>query len=476
MPARLRLLDHRRRPATLALDTPRTILCAAALFGGFYALQSQDSNPADALEVLYVLPIAVLALRFGLLGGLAGAAAGIVLIAAGHSVTGVWDMSSLGNVCWATVLLLLGILPGRFVDRRRSLEADIARSFEESIDLLATADTNGRFTRVNRAWERTLGHSAETMCSRPFTEFVHPADLAATTVEHQAVVGGARDAVGFRNRYRAADGSYRWLEWSGHSAEIGGVVHAVARDVTTLHEAEEQLANHAQLLESEVAQRTHELEDSRTKALQRMALASEYRDGDTFHHTARVGQMSAQIGAHLCLGEQQVAILREAAPLHDVGKIGIPDSILLKPGKLTPQEYETMKTHAELGARLLDGSGSPVLQMATVIAESHHERWDGAGYPHGLAGELIPLPGRIVAVADVYDALINDRPYKRAWSIERAVAEIAAGAGGQFDPSVVKAFLEVQREAGVNIDHAVTSTAAQHSSNPPRTGRPGVRA
>jgi putative two-component system response regulator len=129
-----------------------------------------------------------------------------------------------------------------------------------------------------------------------------------------------------------------------------------------------------------------------------------------------------------------------------VGKLGIPDTILLKPGKLTEQEYEVMKTHAELGERLLSSSVSPVLQMAAVIAGSHHERWDGTGYPAGLAAEGIPLVGRIVAVADVYDALTHDRPYKSLWPVEQAIAEIHRGAGTQFDPRVVDAFLETRAE------------------------------
>jgi len=130
--------------------------------------------------------------------------------------------------------------------------------------------------------------------------------------------------------------------------------------------------------------------------------------------------------------------------LHDVGKLAIPDSILLKAGKLTPEEFEVMKTHAALGSRLLSSGSSPVLQMAAVIAATHHERWDGGGYPNGLSGETVPLVGRIVAVADVFDALTHDRPYKRAWSVQDAIAEIGRGAGGQFDPRVVTAFLALR--------------------------------
>ena len=431
----------------LTLGAPQSILVAVALFACFYVLQARDSHPADALEVLYVVPIALLALQFGLRGGLLGAFVGLALIGIYDVAAQEFDVTVLGDACWVVAFVLLGGLLGRFVDYRRSLEAEISRYFDESLDLLATADTNGRFTRVNPAWERALGHSAQTMCSRPLIDFVHADDRERTAAEHAAVASASRDAIGFRNRYRTADGDYRWLEWSGHAPRPGAVVLAVARDVTAQYEAEQQLANHAQTLEAAVAERTRELEDARSKTLQRLALAAEYHDDDTFQHTERVGRTSAQIAARLGLEAEQIGFLRKAAPLHDVGKIGIPDRMLLKPGKLTAEEYEVVKTHAKLGAQLLQGSGSPVLQMATVIAESHHERWDGAGYPNGLSGEEIPLVGRIVAVADVFDALIQLRPYKPAWPVERAIAEMQRAAGSQFDPRVVAAFLAVQSDA-----------------------------
>ncbi len=147
-----------------------------------------------------------------------------------------------------------------------------------------------------------------------------------------------------------------------------------------------------------------------------------------------------------------MTLLRHAAPLHDVGKLGIPDRILLKPGRLTVAEFEEMKSHAELGERLLSSGSSRVLQMAAVIAATHHERWDGAGYPTGLAGEEIPLIGRIVAVADVFDALTHARPYKAAWPRERAIATIEAGAGTQFDPRVVAAFLAMRADLDMLFD------------------------
>src|SRR4030095_11064592 len=158
-----------------------------------------------------------------------------------------------------------------------------------------------------------------------------------------------------------------------------------------------------------------ELEETQIEILERLALAAEYRDDDTGEHTRRVGQMSAQIAKALQLPEADVELIWRAAPLHDVGKIAIPDAILLKPGKLTPEEFAQMKTHTALGAKMLSRGRFPLLQMAEEIALTHHEHWNGNGYL-GLAGESIPIAGRIVAVADVFDALTHERPYKKAWS------------------------------------------------------------
>jgi len=202
-----------------------------------------------------------------------------------------------------------------------------------------------------------------------------------------------------------------------------------------------QLQDQNQVLEQKVRERTLELEQTQVEILERLALASEYRDDDTGEHTKRVGHMSAQIAQTLGLLEEEVELIRRAAPLHDVGKIAIPDSILLKPGKLTPEEFEQMKTHTTIGAKMLSGGRFPLLQMAEEIALTHHERWDGTGYLK-LHGETIPLVGRIVAVADVFDALTNERPYKKAWPRNEAIEEIQRQGGRQFDPRVVEAFLK----------------------------------
>lgn len=200
------------------------------------------------------------------------------------------------------------------------------------------------------------------------------------------------------------------------------------------------------LLDVKVRERTRDLENAQLETLQRLALAAEYRDDDTGLHTRRVGITCGKIAEILGLPASQVALITRAAPLHDVGKIGISDTILLKPGKLTDQEFEIMKQHAVIGAKILSGSTSPWLQMAEEIALSHHERWNGRGYPNGLVGEAIPLVGRIVAVADVFDALTHERPYKSAWSASDAVTEMQAQSGSQFDERVVQAFMMLPHE------------------------------
>jgi HD-GYP domain-containing protein (c-di-GMP phosphodiesterase class II) len=178
----------------------------------------------------------------------------------------------------------------------------------------------------------------------------------------------------------------------------------------------------------------------RVDTLHRLALAAEYRDDNSPEHTQRVGALAARMARHMGQSDRMVWLVRQAAPLHDVGKIAIPDTILLKPGRLEPEEFEVVKTHAVLGARVLADGGSEVFAVAEQIARSHHERWDGGGYPDGRSGQDIPLVARLVAVADVFDVLVHERPYKEAWTVEDAAGEIRTGAGTQFDPDVVAAF------------------------------------
>jgi putative two-component system response regulator len=203
-----------------------------------------------------------------------------------------------------------------------------------------------------------------------------------------------------------------------------------------------QVQSQNQILEAKVRERTRELEAAQIEIIERLARAAEFRDDNTGQHTERVGQMAALLARQLGLPDAQVSLIRRAAPLHDVGKIGIPDAVLLKMGKLTIEEFEVVKTHTTIGARILSGSRFGMLRLAEEIAFTHHERWDGEGYV-GIKQDQIPLAGRIVAVADVFDALTQKRPYKAAWPIAEAIAEIERQRTRQFDPEIVDAFLRV---------------------------------
>jgi putative two-component system response regulator len=195
-------------------------------------------------------------------------------------------------------------------------------------------------------------------------------------------------------------------------------------------------------LEERVRDRTKELEQARLDILYRLARAAEFRDDATGEHTRRVGTMAGRIAAALGLDAERSDTIGRAAMLHDIGKIGIPDRILLKPEPLTPEEFEVIKQHTIIGRDILAGSPAPLLQTAELIAFSHHERWDGRGY-HGLSADGIPIEGRIVAVADTWDALVNDRPYRSAQSAGAAIEEIESERGTQFDPEVLDAFLSI---------------------------------
>jgi putative two-component system response regulator len=199
-------------------------------------------------------------------------------------------------------------------------------------------------------------------------------------------------------------------------------------------------------LEDRVQARTRELEGAHLETVERLALAVEYREDGTGGHTRRVGQMAGLLARALGLPQADVMLIRQAAPLHDVGKIAIPDSILLKPGRLTMDEWAVMKTHTTIGAKIVSGGHYSLLLTAEAVALNHHERWDGTGYPRGLTGEAIPLPARIVAVADSFDAMMHARPYREAFSEEYAVIELERCAGAQFEPRCVQSFLAMMND------------------------------
>jgi putative two-component system response regulator len=215
----------------------------------------------------------------------------------------------------------------------------------------------------------------------------------------------------------------------------------------------DQMQNYERNLEAEVARKTEKLQSALKKldqayaeTIYRLSRAGEYRDEDTGTHVMRVSRYTKAIARRMGLKENFAEAFFYASPMHDIGKIGVPDAILLKPGKLNPEEWEIMKRHTTIGAQILKGSKDGVIKMAEVIALTHHEKWDGNGYPKGLKGNKIPLAGRITAIADVFDALISRRPYKEPFPLEKAFEIIKASEGSHFDPQIVSAFFDCQDE------------------------------
>ncbi|WP_394493475.1 response regulator [Shewanella sp. ENK2] len=203
------------------------------------------------------------------------------------------------------------------------------------------------------------------------------------------------------------------------------------------------LYDQKRLLESEVAQRTKELSETRFEIIRRLGRAAEYKDNETGLHVIRMSHYARLLAIASGHSSRFCELVYNAAPMHDIGKIGTPDSILKKPGKLDADEWKEMQAHAQIGAEIIGDHDDPLLQMAKRIAISHHEKWDGSGYPQGLSGEDIPIEGRIIAIADVFDALTSARPYKKAWTVEDTMALIEKESGKHFDPDLVKQFRSV---------------------------------
>lgn len=236
-------------------------------------------------------------------------------------------------------------------------------------------------------------------------------------------------------------------------------LQARVANLLTLRAAQVELADRASWLSREVERATAHLLAREEEIIWRLARAIEYRDGDTGGHVSRVAQISQLIAAGIGLSPERCRTIYLAAPLHDIGKIGIADAILGKPGKLTPEEFKIMREHVTIGARILERGSSELIRTAELIAQSHHERWDGAGYPDRLSGADIPVEARVVAIADVFDALCSERPYKQAWPIEKAYAEIVACSGTHFDPACVDAFCakwpEIEDIMGAATERAI---------------------
>ena len=303
--------------------------------------------------------------------------------------------------------------------------------FEEAPIGSVITGRDGRIERVNLALCTMLGHIPEAFSGAHFLDFTHPEDREHSAAAVDSVMSGALGAPHFDARY---------LHASGRVVETRIALTAIRDD------ADEVAQLFAQVEDVTDARRTtRELQQAQFEMLARLAAAAELHEDDTGQHTLRVADLSVAIGRTIGLPDEQLELLRLAAPLHDVGKIAISDAVLRKRGKLTIEEFDQVKTHTTSGAQMLAGSPYELLALAEQIALTHHEHWDGSGYPTGLAGEAIPITGRIVAVADVFDALTHPRPYKAAWSTADAITELTSHAGTHFDPLVVDAFLSGHR-------------------------------
>jgi diguanylate cyclase (GGDEF)-like protein/PAS domain S-box-containing protein len=290
-----------------------------------------------------------------------------------------------------------------------------------------------RLVRVNDALCSILGRPREELLGQRIIDLTHPNDRGSVAKQKQILTSGTAGTYETEKRYLRPDGSTVWVAVYMivlHSAD--GSVRAFSSQVIDITERRNRAA---------------EVTAARVESLRRLATATEYRDNETYEHTERVGRLSVTIGPALGVTEPQLDLLRQAASLHDIGKVGISDVILLKSGRLTAEERQVMERHTLIGADILSGSDSSVLKMAEEIALTHHERWDGNGYPNKLAAETIPLVGRIVAIADAFDALTHERPYKEAWPVDRAVRQICDESGSHFDPTVVSAFKTLDHTA-----------------------------
>lgn len=241
-----------------------------------------------------------------------------------------------------------------------------------------------------------------------------------------------------------------------HGFEVGAVDYitkpisapvVLARVKTHLALHNQQLA-----LEQEVRERTEELHETRLQIIQRLGRAAEYKDNETGRHVIRMSHYARVMALKAGVPDDEADLIFNAMPMHDIGKIGIPDRIILKPGPLDEEEWAIMRQHPQIGADIIGEHNHPLMQYARTIALTHHEKWDGSGYPNGLIGEQIPFVGRLAALADVYDALTSKRPYKEAWSIERAASVIHEGAGKHFDPGLMSLF-DASLEEFKDIQH-----------------------
>lgn len=324
--------------------------------------------------------------------------------------------------------------------RRRTLEAQIQAAMERAPVPIYIKDLDRRYLLANRLTHEALGLEPGEMIGRSDTELLSPETEPLVRESDMRVIRDEepcerQETMVINGRERTfLSVKFPYLDGEGNLAGVTGV----STEITAQCEAERLQRDIALAREQAI----EELRSSRQEMVERLARAIELHDAETGRHVERMARIASYLGSQLGLDDGQILLLRAAAPLHDVGKIATPDEILRKPGPLTPEERAEMQRHAEIGHQILAGSDSELLQMAARIALTHHEWFDGSGYPRGLKGEEIPIEGRIVAVADVLDALLSDRPYRQAISVDEAVELIRDGCGTHFDPEVADVLLE----------------------------------
>ena len=381
------------------------------------------------------------------------AAAGVVV--AGAAGGGNWLLPALGLL--AAALIGCELYFGNRDLGNRDLDAQWLAAEESRyrfvaeqapvIAYLAEPGENARWHYVSPHITTMLGFTPDEWRDDPglWRRQVHPDDVPlAISDERRAFSSGEANATDYRMRTKAGEEIWVRDVAVGLTEDGDQIVQGVIYDITGLKRAEEGLRTRERLLQGVVGERTRELERSRMETLQRLAVAAELHEKGTHEHTVRVGRTSAAIAEELGLSPGFVELIAQAAPLHDIGKLGVSEEILLQPGQLSEADLLTMRRHTVIGADILGGSEAPSLRLAEQIALTHHERWDGEGYPRGLRGEEIPVGGRITMVADAFDALTHGRPSFEPWTLEETVEEIRAGSGTRFDPDVVEAFLRLE--------------------------------
>ena len=488
-------IERCRGPAVLAL--------ALALYGAILAFKVLTPDPGDAVLLLLAVPIALLAIRFGRVGGAAASVFAILLLALSE-LLGATGHGALGYLTRALTFLTLGVMLGSFAEQLHQLRGEMEGRIADG--LAASEAANVALTRevdARARAEKTLASERDFLAA-----VLESLDTGIVACDADGVLSLFNDAT--RKIHGLPERPLPAAQWAEHydlfradgktpmRTEEIPLRRALAgeriRDVPMViaprgTEPRTFLASGQPIIDSsrhkqgavvamhDITDRLRaevQLQTAIEEALTRLAQAVEYRDHETSDHVGRMSRYARVIAEAARLGPEHCADIEIASRMHDVGKLAVPDRVLRKPGKLNREEREQMQRHTLTGHALLAGSGNALLELAATIALTHHERVDGTGYPHGLAGDRIPLEGRIVALADVFDALTSDRVYRPGFSLEETLAVMAEGRGSQFDAELFDAFMEeLPRLLEIGTEHP---TAADNGKPPSPAARCHLKA